>query len=309
MSNTPIIDVAAFLPSRPLTEHRSWPAWLQRCGAHMTRDGLHAFSSHSYHPERSRLRVCDSEGRLHLSVWLQDGIEVDRDGWKFRVEGRDIVAGYLPEATWQTDFAGYAHQVGLLLPLDLLHDLADEQGADFFHQLQRDACLRVRPGDADILRAAHELDAVLLDSESSALLREAKSLELLARMVGAGTRPVHGALTPGDRARLVQAREILLADLSKAPSIPQLARACGLNTFRLKQGFKTMFGGSIHGVYQQERMQAAWTLIASEKMTATEAGHHVGYSNMSHFGVAFRKVFGVLPSEVKRRTLLPFSRK
>ncbi len=302
MSRTPIVDVAGYLPADLSTRPDLWPAGPQRSGAHVTAYGLGAFSSHSEYPQATELTVCDSEHRLHLSVWLRDGINVDTDGWKFRVEGRDTVAGFLPGAPWRIDFNGCAHHVGLLLHPEVLRRLAGEQGEAFFECLRRDGYLRVRPADVVVLRAARELDIALLASNSSPLLREAKSLELLARLVEAGVRQNTVRARPRERERLEHARDLLLADLVRAPTIAELARACGLNTFRLKQGFKQHFGVPVYALYQQERMRAAWELIASGRMSVSEAGHHLGYTNMSHFGIAFRKAHGMLPGALKRRS-------
>jgi AraC family transcriptional regulator len=300
MANIPIIGAAGCLSSY-LTAHAvQWPTGQQRSGAYVTAYGLGAFSSHSAYPSSTELAVRNSERRLHLSVWLRRGINVDIDGWKFRIEGHDTVAGYLPGAPWQTDLNGDAHHVGLLLHAEAVRALAGEQGEAFLEGLRRNGFLRVQPGDAAVLRAAHELDVTLLALDSSALLREAKSLELLARLVEAGTRQDRFGLTRADRTRLDRARALLLADLAHPPTIAQLACACGLNTLRLKRGFKQRFGLPVYSFYQHERMRAAWELIASGRMNVTEAGHHLGYTNMSHFGTAFQRIYGILPSQLKR---------
>jgi AraC family transcriptional regulator len=310
MAEPPPVDISGYLPSDIATGAAGhWPvAASQRSGAHITHYGLGAFASHSEYPQRTEVTVCDSEHRVHLSVWLRDGVSVNSDGWKFRVEGRDTVAGFLPGAPWKTDFCGHAHHVGLLLRPELLRSLGGDQGEVFFERLHRDGFLRVCPAQADVLRTAHELDAILLSTDSSPLLREAKSLELLARLVAAGATGAAGddpsGLTRRERNQLACAREMLLADLAQAPTIEQLARASGLNTFRLKQGFKKLFGLSVHALYQQERMRAAWELISSGRMGVTAAGEHLGYTNMSHFGIAFRKAHGMLPSALKRRAVV-----
>ena len=301
MRDTPTVDVAGYLPSDLMLRPDLWPEGPQRSGAHVTRYGLAAFSSRSEYADPVSITVCDSDERLHLSVWLRDGMSVESDGWKFRVGGRETVAGYLPGAPWKTDFRGQVHHVGLLLPPEQLPALGGEQGESFFKDLRRDGFLRVQPGSADVLRSAHELDATLLNPDSSPLLREAKSLELLAHLLSVGRQERPSPLTKVQRERLHRARELLLADLAQPPTIEQLARASGMNTFALKQGFRNLFGLSVHALHQQERMRLVWSLIESGRMSVTEAGHHVGYTNMSHFGAAFRKSFGVLPGELKRR--------
>lgn len=228
-------------------------------------------------------------------------MSVDAEGWRFQVGGRQTVAGFMPGARWKTRFQGSAHHVGLLLEPESLANLAGETGTVFFEGLQRDGCVRVRPGDADTLRVARELEAALLDPGSLPLLQEAKSLELLGCLLVASQRHQRAALSPLVRERLHAARERLLSDLADPPTLEELAAECGLNTFALKRGFKALFGTPVHALYQRERMRRAWELIASGRMTASEAGNCVGYSNFSHFGAAFRRAHGVLPGEVRRR--------
>ncbi len=304
MPDTPTVDVAGYLPRDLATRPDLWPAGPQRSGAHVTAYGLSAFSSHSAYATPTAVMVADSEQRQHLSVWPRDGIDLDAGGRLVRVASRGSLAGLLPGTPWQASFSGYSQHGGLLLHPDVLRRLAGERGDAFLQRLQsRSAGLRVHPTDGSVLRAAHELDATLLAPQSSPLLREAKSLELLAHLLEADGVEIRRTLTARERDRLEQARSLLLADLADAPTIAQLGRASGLNAFRLKQGFRELFGASVHVLYQRERMNAAWNLIASGQLTVAEAGHRLGYTNMSHFGAAFRKMFGLLPSELKRRTI------
>jgi AraC family transcriptional regulator len=185
--------------------------------------------------------------------------------------------------------------------------LAGEDGEAFFEELRRDGGLRVGAGDARTLRAARELEEALLAPHSLPLLREAKSLELLACMIEDRRRLAQdGTTLPRTaRDRLQHARERLLRDMADPPTLQQLADECGLNTFALKRGFKQLFGEPVFTLLQRERMRMAWELIASGRMSAAEAGSRVGYRNMSHFGAAFRRVHGVLPGEVRRLSLAP----
>jgi AraC family transcriptional regulator, transcriptional activator of the genes for pyochelin and ferripyochelin receptors len=99
-----------------------------------------------------------------------------------------------------------------------------------------------------------------------------------------------------------RAREILDQDLSDPPSIASLARSVGVNDFKLKRSFKEVFGTTIFGYVRQRRMQrAAADLHAG--MQVAEAAAAVGYECPRCFADAFRRHFGVLPSEVTRRAL------
>lgn len=300
MAHETMIDLAGYAPTDFAERAEPWPTAPQRMGACVTRSGLQGFASRSDYPEPVRLSVCDSAPRLHLSVWLRDGVEVCTDGWNGLVKGRDSVAGFLPGVPWRTRFHGASHHVGLLLPPEVLTALAGAEGEAFFAGLRRGAGLRVTPGDDAMLGAAHALETLLLSDDPHPLLCEAKCLELLAAFLTIGrARPATGLSRP-ERDRLHHARDRLLGDLADPPTIAELARVCGLNTLKLKQGFKALFGLPVHAFYQQERMRAARRMLAEEGLSVTETGSRLGYSNLSHFSAAFKRSHGILPGAVKR---------
>lgn len=306
MVRPPHIDVASYLPAHPSVDAEAWQTGSQNDRCHITSYGLSAFTSRSQYSQRTQIDVADSLQRVHFSVWLRDGVEIEAEGCTVRAPGRGMVMGLAPDEAMRTMFGGHNDHVGLLVPVAQLYHLGEAQAQRCTAFLQSQGGLSAGAGSGRVLKAAHELDTVLRNASSSKLLLEAKSLELLAVMLddldaGSSQQP-----RPAGRqlAALRRAKEVLLADLARSPSIEELARVCGLNTFQLKQGFKQVFGVSVHACYQQERMQRAWELIESGQFNATEAGRQVGYINASHFGVAFRKVFGVLPSELRRRLTL-----
>lgn len=105
----------------------------------------------------------------------------------------------------------------------------------------------------------------------------------------------------GDRLRLRRARDLLLADLSEPPGLPALARATGMSVTRLERGFRQLFGTSVYGLFQQERMADARRRLLDGGESVTRIAVELGYTNTSHFAAAFRKQYGVNPSALKRR--------
>ncbi|MBC30558.1 MAG: transcriptional regulator [Muricauda sp.] len=103
-----------------------------------------------------------------------------------------------------------------------------------------------------------------------------------------------------EREKLYQAKEILSKNLDAPPSLTELSRQIGLNTFKLKKDFKELFGVPVFKYLQNERMIRAHELIRSNRATVQEAAWHVGYDSLSSFSNAFTKKFGFRPSEVKR---------
>lgn len=102
-----------------------------------------------------------------------------------------------------------------------------------------------------------------------------------------------------DRQRLVRARDRLLEDLGKAPSLSELARESGLSQPKLTRGFRQLFANSVYGMFQQTRMIQARSRLMSGNESVMRIASDLGYANASHFATAFRKQFGINPSMLK----------
>ena len=72
-----------------------------------------------------------------------------------------------------------------------------------------------------------------------------------------------------------------------------------MNDFKLKRAFKNAFGTTIFGYVRQRRMErAAGDLHAG--LPVAQAAAQAGYECPRCFSAAFRRHFGMLPSEVMR---------
>ena len=72
-------------------------------------------------------------------------------------------------------------------------------------------------------------------------------------------------------------------------------RVC-LNEFKLKKGFKELFGVPVYTYVLDKRLELARDLL-EKKLYVSDVANLVGYGNMSHFAAAFRKKYGVNPSD------------
>ena len=138
------------------------------------------------------------------------------------------------------------------------------------------------------------------------LFYESRALTLLSRQLELfGDPSFFSGLFPRDKGvseKLEHARAILSARFDDPPTIPALARQCGLNEFRLKKEFKRVFHTTIYAFVQKRRMERAHQLIREENFSVSEAAHAVGYINVSHFSNAFKKQFMINPSTLKKAT-------
>lgn len=148
----------------------------------------------------------------------------------------------------------------------------------------------------------------ILDSPYSGNLRrlhaEAKCLELVSIMLAAMMRrtsedvvPVR--LRPYDVECLQRARLILEDRYADPPTISELAREVGINTKKLKFGFKHLFSETLIDYCYQVRMRHAQELLRKGGLTIAQISDRVGYSHPRNFTAAFRRHLGVLPKDYR----------
>ncbi|MEM6501976.1 MAG: AraC family transcriptional regulator [Cyanobacteria bacterium P01_C01_bin.89] len=134
---------------------------------------------------------------------------------------------------------------------------------------------------------------------------ESKVLELLAlrleELKESSLKPTaKSTLKPDDLDRLHHAREILHKRLASPPSLLELAELAGLNDYKLKTGFKEVFGNTVFGDLRQHRLEQARHLLQERQISVMGAATAVGYANQAHFAAAFRKQFGINPGKLCR---------
>ncbi|MEM9483690.1 MAG: AraC family transcriptional regulator [Cyanobacteria bacterium P01_F01_bin.116] len=129
---------------------------------------------------------------------------------------------------------------------------------------------------------------------------EGKCLELVAlkleqlKEIDKRTGPFC-SLKPDDVERIHFAKAILTDNLDNPPSLMELARQVSLNDYKLKVGFRQVFGMTVFGYLHQHRMEVARRLLAKQRMNVKEVARTVGYASQSRFATAFRKQFGMNP--------------
>jgi AraC-like DNA-binding protein len=110
---------------------------------------------------------------------------------------------------------------------------------------------------------------------------------------------IHGLepfLREYDIRKIVEARSLIEENLKTPCSLIELAHKVGLNDFKLKKGFKEIFGTTVFGLLYELRMREAKRLLTEEKRLVSYVSSEVGYKNSHHFSAAFKKRYGILPS-------------
>jgi len=104
--------------------------------------------------------------------------------------------------------------------------------------------------------------------------------------------------TEYDKERVIYAREYLIRHLDMPPSLSELSKVAGINEYKLKKGFKEIFGNTVFGYLSDTRLELAKTDLLEKKKSAAEIAFELGYSSAQHFSNAFKKKFGVPPGKI-----------
>lgn len=137
------------------------------------------------------------------------------------------------------------------------------------------------------------------------LFLQSKAIELLAlqceqvETAEATGVTLHNKILPQDVEKLYYARDLLLQHMQEPLSLEQLSRKAGLNEFKLKSGFKAIFGNTVFGYLNDRRLDLSRELVLSGSLPMALIAEQAGYSSPQHFSTAFRKKFGVSPGKVR----------
>lgn len=123
--------------------------------------------------------------------------------------------------------------------------------------------------------------------------------QLQIAQVGETTKPLVN-IKSYDIEKLQEAKSIVENNLANPYSLKNLAHKVGLNDFKLKRGFKELFGFTVFGYLHELRMLKAKRMLLTEKDSVTEVSGEVGYQHPHHFSAAFKKRFGILPGSLNK---------
>jgi AraC-like DNA-binding protein len=283
-------------------------------------------------------RYDEVRGALHISVKSFDVEEIAVYMINLKCQESVLIAARLDQAAWLMAFvlkghlnvSGAGNVINLNLKSGLHHSLvaAAENGLEmvitgdvnlFAVCLGKDVVKKLLTEDEDIALkqidllpgriitpAMHGiLNAVMHCAENNCLHRiflAAKMLELFfldIDQLKKGDELVQTTVSTGDLEKLKRAKELIAKDIQSPCSLIELAHKVGLNDFKLKRGFKEVFGTTVFGHLADLRMERAREMLSAE-YTISEVAHEIGYKNAHHFTAAFKKKFGYLPSDIKK---------
>ena len=142
-----------------------------------------------------------------------------------------------------------------------------------------------------------------IDEAFSLFFRRIKAEELVCRLLmeleKRDERQLY-ALNGRDVEAVYKVKEKLLERLGDPPVIADLAAVAGMSPSKLKRLFRQIFGNSIFSYYQEFRMKEAARLLKEEKLSVSDVGYRMGFTNLSHFARTFQEHLGMKPKQYSR---------
>jgi AraC family transcriptional regulator, transcriptional activator of the genes for pyochelin and ferripyochelin receptors len=148
----------------------------------------------------------------------------------------------------------------------------------------------------------------MLDTRYAGALEQtyllSQSLELLVRVLDHGSRQMLPdppfVKTRADRDKLFAARDLIDGRLDDPPTLAQVGKQVGLNEYKLKRGFKELFGKTVFSYLTGQRLELAFQMLLGTERSSAEVAFALGYKTPQHFSEAFKKHFGLTPKAVRK---------
>lgn len=160
--------------------------------------------------------------------------------------------------------------------------------------------LPCNPGKmTDCMRIAEQILVSKGQTFADSLHYESLALDFLSSILTLNSSRTENCYPKRNRLvadRVDDAVDILRQEFIDPPSISALARRVGINECYLKKGFREKTGETIGGYIRYLRMKKAQELLESGKYSVLDTAIFVGYSNLGHFSMAFKKMYGYSPS-------------
>ena len=107
-----------------------------------------------------------------------------------------------------------------------------------------------------------------------------------------------------DIRKIRKGRDLIINNLEKdLPSLKEFALQLGTNEFKLKYGFKELFGTSVFRFLTDERLRKSQMMIQYSDLPIKSIAHMNGFKSMSHFSRTFKNRYGYSPSELRKKSL------
>jgi PAS domain S-box-containing protein len=160
-------------------------------------------------------------------------------------------------------------------------------------------------GVVSIYDKSSDIQYIMIDSYQvvlrSKMLEDKKKQLLKTKTQGNRKEPPNVLLRQKDRRALQKIYNYILKNQEDPlPHLKELAHKYAINEFKLKNGFRKLYGTSVFRFFKQERLKKARLLIENTDLPMREVAKQCGYRSQTHFSKDFRNHFDLPPSKIRK---------
>lgn len=166
---------------------------------------------------------------------------------------------------------------------------------------------KILPASPSLLSAVNSIFSCLYAPPKRELVLKSQILELVIYifaeyLLPGGDSGGKSTLRSHEIDKVKQVKDYVMDRIETPPSINELAKMSGISESRLKASFKAIFGTTIYGYIQSEKMAKAKIMLETGRHSVSEVAWDIGYTNVSHFIKAFKKIYMVTPGQIMHKT-------
>lgn len=143
-------------------------------------------------------------------------------------------------------------------------------------------------------RAAPTLVNMSVESRAIEIVREALESIIADAPDRAPNRP-----TTKTQKKAQSVRDYINTHLAENPSLKTMSKDLGMSVSTMQEAFKEIYGRTIADYLRELRLQRARKAIERDDVSVAQAAYEAGYSNPANFSTAFKRLFGLSPSDVR----------
>ena len=213
--------------------------------------------------------------------------------------GQRYTRGKLSDEGDICDWFGFDSRVIIdaLRPIDPTVDSRWDKPFTFSHGPSMNAIYLQQRLLVNALHRTQQPDFLFIEEKMLAILQQA----IQARYQQERPFTKKSAATKKSHAELVAGAKAILSTRFREPlSLEAVAKKLYTSPFHLCRIFRQETGQTIHTYLNQMRLRASLEHVAARDVSLMELGLSLGFASHSHFTQAFRRAFGLPPSQLRQ---------